>query len=54
MAPELKGKKVAILATDGFEQSELIEPRRTLDDAGAETEVVSPAEGKIRGWNHAD
>jgi protease I len=47
---DLKGKKVAILATDGFEQSELIEPRKALDAAGAKTSVVSPKSGKIRGW----
>jgi protease I len=38
----LKGLKVAILATDGFEQAELTEPRKALDDAGADTEIVSP------------
>jgi protease I len=47
----LKGKKVAILATDGFEQVELTEPRKALDAAGAETRVVSPKSGTIRGWN---
>jgi protease I len=46
----LSGVKVAILATDGFEQSELLEPRKALDAAGAETRVVSPKEGKVRGW----
>jgi protease I len=46
----LKGKKVAILATNGFEQSELIEPRKALDAAGAQTTVVSLQAGKIRGW----
>jgi deglycase len=50
----LQGKKVAILATDGFEQSELLEPRKALDEAGATTQVVSPAEGKVRGWNHKE
>ena len=50
----LQGKKVAILATDGFEQSELLQPRKALDDAGATTKVVSPVEGKIKGWNHKD
>jgi protease I len=50
----LHGKKIAILATDGFEQSELIEPRKALDQAGAKTQVVSPKDGKIRGWNHKD
>src|SRR5262252_1783267 len=47
----LQEKKVAILATDGFEQVELLEPRRALDEAGAKTQVVSPKDGKIRGWN---
>jgi protease I len=50
----LKGKKIAILATDGFEQSELMEPRKALDAAGAQTEVVSPNAGTIKGWNHTD
>ena len=50
----LQGKKIAILATDGFEQSELLEPRKALDQAGATTKVVSPAEGTIKGWNHKE
>ena len=50
----VKGKKVAILATDGFEQVELTEPRKALDDAGAKTQVVSPKSGKIRGWRFTD
>ena len=50
----LQGKKVAILATDGFEQSELMEPRKALDEAGATTQVVSPTDSKIKGWNHKD
>ncbi len=50
----LKGKKVAILATDGFEQSELMEPRKALDNAGAETKIVSPKDGQIRGWKNTD
>jgi protease I len=45
---------VAILATDGFEQSELLEPRKALDEAGASTEVVSLKSGEIKGWNHKD
>jgi protease I len=48
----LQGKKVAILVTDGFEQSELLEPRKALDEAGATTQVVSPANKKVKGWNH--
>jgi protease I len=50
----LQGKKVAILATNGFEQSELTEPRKALDEAGATTQVVSPGDSKIRGWNHKE
>ncbi len=48
----LKGKRVAILATDGFEQSELIEPRAALDHAGAKTVVIAPQPGSIKGWKH--
>lgn len=54
MAENLNGVKVAILATDGFEQSELFEPRRALDAAGARTEVVALKGGKIKGWNHKE
>lgn len=50
----LQGKKVAILVTDGFEQVELAEPRKALDQAGAKTEVVSPAKGQVKGWNHTE
>lgn len=48
----LEGLRVAILATDGFEQSELLDPRRALDAAGAITEVVSPKAKEVRAWNH--
>jgi deglycase len=55
MADEkLKGLKVAILVTDGFEQVELIEPRKALDQAGAETKVVSPKAERVRGWKFTD
>jgi protease I len=54
MTSTLQGKKVAILVSDGFEQSELLEPRKALDEAGAITQVVSPAEKKVKGWNHKD
>jgi protease I len=50
MTGNLQGKKIAILATDGFEQVELTEPRKALDQAGATTEVISPKGGEIRGW----
>jgi protease I len=46
----LRGVRVAILATDGFEQAELTEPRQALDAAGADTAVISPKQGKVRGW----
>ena len=48
----LKGHKVAILATDGVEQVELVEPRKALDAAGAVTHLISPKEGAIQGVNH--
>jgi protease I len=50
----LDRKKVAILVTDGFEQAELLEPRTALDEAGANTQVVSPAGTKVKGWNHKE
>jgi protease I len=50
MASRLSGKKIAILATDGFEQVELTEPRKALDEAGATTIVISPKNGEIKGW----
>ncbi len=51
MAKNLEGKRIAILATNGFEQAELLEPRKALDEQGAKTQVVSPQKGKIKGWN---
>ena len=51
---DLNGKRIAILATDMFEQVELVEPRKALEDAGAETELVSLEEGEIQGFNHYD
>jgi protease I len=50
----MSAKRIAILATDGFEQSELMEPRRRLKDAGFDVEVVSPKAGGIRGWQHKE
>ncbi|HEX7382583.1 MAG TPA: type 1 glutamine amidotransferase domain-containing protein [Nevskiaceae bacterium] len=50
MKQSLQGKKVAILATWGFEESELMEPRKALDAAGATTEIVSLEKGVITGW----
>ena len=48
---ELKGLRVAILITDGFEQVEMVQPREALDNAGASTSIVSPKSDKVRGWN---
>ena len=50
----LEGKKVAILVADGFEQEELTGPKEALEAAGAQIEIVSPAEGEVQGWNHDD
>lgn len=50
----LSGKRVAILATDGYEQSELEVPLARLKEAGAEVEIVSPKSGVIKGWHHHD
>ncbi len=50
----LQGMEVAILVDDGFEQSELLEPRAALDAAGATTRVVSPKDGRVRGWSHGE
>jgi protease I len=51
---DIRNAKVAILATNGFEQSELEVPQRKLKEAGATVTVVSPESGEIRGWNHKD
>ena len=51
---DLNGKRIAVLATDMFEQVELVKPRTALEDAGAETELVSLEEGEIQGFNHYD
>src|SRR5262249_16604538 len=50
----LNGKKVAILVADGFEQVEMTEPRKALDEAGAQTQIVSPAWDKVQAWKHFD
>ncbi len=51
---DLNGKKIAILATNGFEQSELEIPRDRLTKAGATVEVISLAAGEIKGWDKKD
>lgn len=50
----LQGRKVAVLATDGFEQVELTKPIEALKEAGAEVHVVAPLGGQIQGYNHHD
>jgi protease I len=54
MADELKGKKVAFLAADMFEEVELTEPWKALEQAGAELDLVSLQDGEIQGFNHYD
>jgi protease I len=54
MADELKGKKVAFLAADMFEEVELAEPWKALEQAGAELDLVSLQDGEIQGFNHYD
>lgn len=54
MANELGNKKVAILVADGFEEREMVEPRKALEEAGADTSIVSPAKGEVQGWQHYD
>ncbi len=49
MGKNLNGKKVAILVADGFDQVELTEPKKALEEAGAETEIVSPAKEEVQG-----
>jgi protease I len=52
MSNELSGKRIAILVADGFEQVEMTDPRKALEEAGAKTEIVSPMKGEVQGWNH--
>jgi protease I len=54
MADRLDGCRVAILVTDGFEEVELTRPRQALDEAGAETSIVSPKDGTVRSWRFTD
>lgn len=50
--PELEGRRVAMVATDGVEQVELFDPREALRRAGAHVDVVAPKGGAIKGWDH--
>jgi protease I len=54
VADELRNKRVAALVEHGFEQSELLEPKKALEAAGAKVDIVSPQSGKVKGWNHTD
>lgn len=54
MSNELNNIKVAILVENGFEQSEMAEPRKALDNAGAKTFLISPNKDKVKGWQHLD
>jgi protease I len=54
MPDSIAGKRIAILATDRFEQAELLEPRKALLEAGARVDVVAPHPGEIQGMNHFD
>jgi protease I len=54
MTNSLSDRKVAILATDGFEQVELTQPKQALEEAGAQVQIISPKSGSIEGWNHFD
>lgn len=52
---KLDGRRIAMIATDGFEQSELMEPRRLLGEAGAKVDVIAPGGAcQIKGWNKGD
>lgn len=54
MAEQLRNKRVAALVENGFEQSELLEPKQALEAAGATVDIVSPQSGKVKGWQHTD
>ena len=50
----LEGMKVAILVAEGFEQVEMVDPRKALEQNGAQTKIVSPAQDEVQGWHHFD
>ncbi len=54
MEKQLQEKQIAILVADGFEQSEYVEPKKALDQAGAKTVTVSLKPGNVKGWQHTD
>jgi deglycase len=54
MDQRLNGQRIAILVENGFEQVELTEPRKALDEAGAQTQIVSPVQGQVKAWNSSN
>ena len=48
----LKGKKVAIITENGFEEVELTSPKKAMEDAGIEVDIISPQKDKVKAWNH--
>jgi deglycase len=52
VANDLRNRRVAALVDNGFEQSELLEPKKALEAAGAKVDVVSPQNGNVKGWQH--
>ena len=54
MNSSLNGKKIAVLVEEGFERVEMTEPRRALEEAGAGTDLISPCQGKVKGWEFTD
>lgn len=54
MSEKLTGRRVAILVANGFEQIELTEPKKALEEAGAVTAIVSPEDGEVKGWQHTE
>lgn len=51
---KLNGLKIAILVANGFEQVEMVKPRHALEEAGAQTFLISPEKEKVQGWNHME
>ena len=54
MSEQLRNKRIAALVDDGFEQSELVEPKKALEAAGAKVFIVSPRDKKVKGWEHTN
>jgi len=54
LSAELRGKRVAALVENGFEESELLDPRKALQDAGATVDIVSPQKSEVKGWKHTN